>query len=177
MEVFQISDAHRMYSVNHEKSQQTNTRVLFSKTSSSWASAELNWCDDVYHVFVNSKTGCSGRLQMVATMTGSGFYHISVVLWTAHSRGSGLTERQHCSNSQIKKRLAPHYNTARSSEWHDIKLSCSSQIVYCCLWWGTKEYSVLKTGSQHSYYEITDSHVMKTHRGGHLEITWLTLSW
>lgn len=55
---------------NHNK--QTR-ECYFPKPLPHWASAELNWCDDVYHVFVNSKTGCSGRLQMVATMTGSGF--------------------------------------------------------------------------------------------------------
>lgn len=121
MKVFQISDAHRMYSVNPQKSQQTNkqtnTSVLFSKTSSS-IGLQLNWTG-VYHVFVNSKTGCSGRLQMVAaTMTGSGFYHISVVLWTAHWRGSGLTERQHCSNRQIKKGW--HHITIQQDHQNDM---------------------------------------------------------
>jgi len=54
-----------------------------------------------------------------ATMTGSG-YHISVVLWTALSRGSGLTERQHCSKSQIKKKAATtlQYSKIIRMTWH-----------------------------------------------------------
>lgn len=121
MKDFHISHIHRMYSVNpqtHTNHNKQTQACYFPKTSSS-IGLMLNCGDDVYHVFVNSKTGCSGRLPMVATMTGSGFYHISVVLWTAHSRGSGLTERQHCSNSQMKRK--------KQKGWHNITIQQDHQ--------------------------------------------------